>query len=189
VVAEALRGRRAGVLGALAAVAAVAFLLTMVVSGRRPGTRNLVTFTAAGLMAETPDRVDRVELTADGGRWTLTRTGPAQWTVAPSMRPLAPAVAAHVEMSLRFMHVTAPVRVLSRDEYTPEGLEEFGLDPPRSTVSLHQGTRSLLTARFGGIGPQQVVQYVGVDGRDEIYLLPVFVGREWGQVARGAGAR
>jgi hypothetical protein len=33
------------------------------------------------------------------------------------------------------------------------------------------------------------MQYVQVEGRDELYLLPRFVGREWEQLIDGAGAR
>jgi hypothetical protein len=172
-------------LGAAAALAAVGFLLAMVLWGRAPETRNLVKFEAAGLVAQSPDRIDRVELATDRGRWALTRIGAGQWAMAPSGAAAAAPLASHVELSLRFMHVTAPVRVLSREEYARGHLEEFGLDPPRYTVSLHRGVETVLTARFGGISPQQVLQYVRIDGRDELYLLPSFVGQEWERVARG----
>jgi hypothetical protein len=166
--------------------AAVCFLLLMAVAGRPPRLQSLVAFEAAGVMPEPPALVDRIELAAEGGHWTFTRRGEREWAVSPSADPGPFSLASHVEMSLRFMHVTAPVRVLARDEYTPEHLEEFGLEPPRYTVSLHRRGHPVLTTRFGRVSPQQVLQYARVDGRGEIYLLPTFVGQEWERVAGAA---
>lgn len=180
-----MRRARGRALLAAAGLFAVGFLLVMVVSGRTRPTQNLVKFTAAGLMRETPDQIDRVELTAEARRSIFTRRGPGWWTVAPSAGELAVGAVSHLEMSLKFMHVTGPVRVLSRDEYQAGALLEYGLDPPRYTVSLHRGGQTVLATSFGGQNPQQVFQYVRVEGRDELYLLPVFVGREWELVAEG----
>ena len=170
---------------AAAGLLAVGFLLVMAISGRTRPTPNLVKFEAAGLMREAPDQVDQVELMADGRRLILTRRERGRWTVAPAADEVAAVTASHLEMSLKFMHVTAPVRVMSRDEYQPAGLGEYGLDPPRYTVSLQRGGQTVLATSFGGKNPQQVFQYVRVAGRDELYLLPVFVGREWELVAQG----
>ena len=65
------------------------------------------------------------------------------------------------------------------------------LDP--STISTASCRKSraapagcrVLAASFGARNPQNVLQYVRVAGRDELYLLPVFVGREWELVAEG----
>ena len=105
--------------------------------------------------------------------------------MAPSAGELAVSAASHLEMSLKFMHVTEPVRVLSRDEYQAGALGEYGLDPPRYTVSLHRAGQTVLATSFGGQNPQHVFQYIRVEGRDELYLLPLFVGREWELVAEG----
>ena len=173
------------VLLAVAGLLAVGFLLVMVVSGRTRPAPNLVRFEAAGLMREIPDDIDRIEFTGDGRRLMFTRRERGRWTVAPAADELAAVTVSHLEMSLKFMHVTAPVRVMSRDEYQPAGLGEYGLDPPRYTVSLQRGGQTVLATSFGGKNPQQVFQYVRVAGRDELYLLPVFVGREWELVAQG----
>lgn len=180
-------GRRRALLAG-AGLLAVGFLLVMVVSGRTRPTPNLVRFEAAGLMRQAPDQVDQVELMADERRWTFTRRERGPWTMAPAADAVAAVTVSHLEMSLKFMHVTAPVRVLSRDEYQPAGLGEYGLDPPRYTVSLLHGGQTVLATSFGGKNPQQVFQYVRVAGRDELYLLPVFVGREWELVAQGVTA-
>ncbi len=180
-----MRRARGRALLTAAGLFAVGFLVVMVVSGRTRPTQNLVKFGAAGLMRETPDQIDRVELTAEGRRFIFTRREPGRWTVTPSAAELAAGAVSHLEMSLKFMHVTAPVRVMSRDEYQGEALGEYGLDPPRYAVSLHRGGRTLLAPSFGGKNPEEVFQYVRVEGRDELYLLPVFVGREWELVAKG----
>ncbi len=164
---------------------AFGFLLVMVISGRTRPTQNLVKFEAAGLLRETPDQIDRVELVAEGRSVTFTRRERGRWTVAPSTGELAPGAVSHLEMSLKFMHVTAPVRIMSRGEYQPEALGEYGLDPPRYTLSLRRGGQTVLATSFGGKNPQQVLQYVRVEGRAELYLLPIFVGREWELVAEG----
>jgi len=74
---------------------------------------------------------------------------------------------------------------MSRDEYQAGAIAEYGLDPPRYVISLQRGDTTVLAASFGARNPQNVLQYVRVAGRDELYLLPVFVGHEWEQVAQG----
>ena len=135
------------------------------------------------LMSEKPAQVDRVELTADGRRSTFVRTASGGWQIGagPGAADLAIGVAAHLETSIKFMHVSAPVRTLSRDEYQA-ALGEYGLDPPRYTVALHAGGRPVLAARFGAKNPQKLFQYVQVEGRAALYLVPVFVGQEWERV-------
>jgi len=184
-VEAAVRRARRRALLAAAGLLAVGFLIVMVASGRTRPTPNLVKFAAAGLMREAPDQVDEVELTGDGRRLMFTRRERGRWTVAPAADELAAVTVSHLEMSLRFMHVAAPVRVMAPDEYQAEALREYDLDPPRYTVSLHRGGRTVLAASFGGRNPQGVFQYVRVEGRGDLYLLPVFVGREWELVASG----
>jgi len=101
----------------------------------------------------------------------------------PPAGGLTTAAMAHLETSLKFMHVTAPVRVMSPGDYRANALDEYGLDPPRYTIALYAGGQRVLDTRFGRKNPQEIFQYVKVAGRDELYLLPVFVGREWELVA------
>lgn len=185
------RLRRAAITAA--ALGALGFLAAMALWGQAPEDRQRVAFEPAGLMRETPEEIDRIELLVPPRRLVFLRTG-GRWTTAspPGNEPRAGATpsttpsGAHLDMSLRFMHATAPVRVMARADYAGEPLRDFGLDPPAFTVSLHRGARTAITARFGGPTPQAVLQYVQVEGRDELYLLPVFVGREWELVSRGA---
>ncbi len=167
-----------------AGMAALAFLLVMIGSGRTRPMQSLVAFEAAGLMREAPDQIDRVDLEASGQRWTFARREDG-WRLTTSPEKLVAGTASHLEMSLKFMHVAAPARVMSRDEYQPGALAEYGLDPPRYALSLQRRGETVLAASFGARNPQSVLQYVRVTGRDELYLLPVFVGREWELVAEG----
>ena len=160
-------------------MAALAFLLVMIGSGRTRPMQSLVAFEAAGLMREAPDQIDRVDLEASGQRWTFARREDG-WRLTTSPEKLVAGTASH-----QFMHVAAPARVMSRDEYQPGALAEYGLDPPRYALSLQRRGQTVLAARFGARNPQNVLQYVRVAGRDELYLLPVFVGREWELVAEG----
>jgi hypothetical protein len=185
VVETAVRRWRGRAAPAGAGLFAVLFLLVMVVSGRTRPTQNLVKFEAAGLMRAAPDQIDRVELTTKGRRVILARREKGRWTLVPEAGELAARAVSHLEMSLKFMHVTAPVRVMSRNEYQGEALGEYGLDPPRYTISLHGGSQTVLATSFGGKNPQDILQYVRVEGRDELYLLPIFVGREWELVVDG----
>ena len=191
--AAALRPTRRRFALAAAALVAVAFLAAMALSGRTRTMQNLVAFEAAGLMRETPDGIDRVEIAGDARRSTFVRASGAWRTGSGADTPLGVDVAAHLEASLKFMHVTAPIRTLARGEYDA-ALGEYGLDPPRYTVALRAKSQPVLTAGFGATNPQGLFQYVRVEGRDSLYLLPVFVGREWERVlaamnAPGSGGR
>ena len=88
----------------------------------------------------------------------------------------------HLETSLRFMRVAEPVRVMERHEWEGTADEDFGLAPARYSVRLSGHGRSILAVRFGAANPQRVLQYARVDGRDELYLMPTFVGAEWERV-------
>ena len=167
-------------LAAVGALLAVGVFAAMALSGRTPGTKRYVRFEPGGLMAETPDQISRVELTANGQRFAFVRDTPAAWRAeqVPGF-PLSGALVTHVETAIRFMHVSVPTRVIEGDEYR---LSEFGLDPPRYVVSLFARGRAVLKTAFGSPNPMQISQYVRVEGREKLYLLPRFVGREWERV-------
>ena len=171
---------------AIVLVAAVGVFVAMLVSGRTRPMQSLVAFQAAGLMAEGPEQIDRVEVAGEGRRATLTRGPGGRWARAAGPL-LADAISTRLDVSLKFMHAAAPVRVMPPAEYQVTALGEYGLAPPRYTVALHAGGRPVIAASFGAVNPQGLFQYVRVDGRDALYLLPVFVGREWEQVIDAVG--
>ena len=71
-------------------------------------------------------------------------------------------------------------------EWAPGGLREFGLDPPGYTAILFRGDISVLGAEFGAANPQKVLQYMKLQGRDQVYLMSRFIGEEWERALRGA---
>jgi hypothetical protein len=184
-VVEAPVRRHTNLLPFTAALVAVGFLVVMLVSGGPRETAQLVQAGTSGLMSEKPDDVDRVDMEFDGKHIVLVRAA-GRWMRGE--RDLPGPVVERLQMSLRFMYAAEPVRTLAPQEYAGTPVAEFGLDPPRYSVLLSRGGRPLLHARFGSPNPQEVLQYAGVDGRDAIYLMPRFVGREWEAVIAGANA-
>jgi hypothetical protein len=172
-------GRR--LLGVGGALLALAFLVAMALSGRVRESSQFVRFVAAGVLTEAPAQVDRIELTARDRRWVFTRAAGA-WRTEPGARVASKALATHLDDSIKFMHVSAPVRVMQRREWSEQGLREFGLDPPTYSAALFHGERRLLAAEFGSPNPQQVLQYMHLDGREQVYVMSRFIGQEWEQV-------
>lgn len=157
----------------------------MVVSGHLRESKQFVKFVPAGVMPETAVTIDRVEIRTNTGRWVFARA-PSGWRAAPDGRPVPVSLAAHLDDSIKFMHVSAPIRVMERAEWTSTGLREFGLDPPRYTATLYRHGRAVFRAEFGAPNPQKVLQYMKLEGRDQLYLMPRFIGEEWEQALREA---
>jgi hypothetical protein len=171
-----VRDRRSRLLLGGGTLASIGFLIVMALSGGPRESGQLVGPSGTGLMATAPEEVDRVDIESETRRLVLVRAG-GRWR--SQERDVPQPVAERLRMSLRFMHVAEPVRVLARDEWEAARARDFGLDPPHYSVVLSQGGRPLLAARFGAPNPQAVLQYARVDGRDVLYLMPRFVGREW----------
>src|SRR5262249_60827379 len=85
-------------------------------------------------------------------------------------RPLA-SLASHIDDSIKFMHVSAPIRVMERAEWSPVGLGEFGLEPPGYTATLYRKGVPVLAAAFGAPNPQQVLQYMKLGRHHQGYLM------------------
>jgi len=169
-----------------AAMAATLAIVLLAAHGRRPDP-GLVHFQAAGVMAEAPlERVSEVVVTRGERHWRFTRAEGHGWTAGAGMRPLGEEAAAQLESGLRFLHVSAPQRVMGRDELPGTPLAELGLDPPRFSVSVRTGALAPITVEFGGLNPQGLARYARVKGRDEILLLPSFVGEPWEHVVGGS---
>jgi hypothetical protein len=184
VVETAVRGPRRW-LGPTAALLAVGLLTAMVVSGHLRESKQFVKFVPAGVMPESATEIDRVEIRTASGRWMFERA-PEGWRTAPDGRQLSVSLTAHLEDSIKFMHVSAPIRVMERAEWAALGLGEFGLDPPAYTATLYRRGTEVLGAEFGAPNPQEVLQYMKLEGRDQIYLMSRFIGEEWEKALREA---
>jgi hypothetical protein len=184
-VVETTIGRPRRLLAPLVALLAVGLLVIMIVVGQSRENGQFVKFAPAGVMPESPGEIDRVEMTTSAGRWAFVRA-PDGWRGAADGRPVPSALASRLDDSIKFMHVSAPIRVMERAEWSPIGLREFGLDPPGYTATLYRRGLVVLGAEFGTPNPQQVLQYMKLEGRDQVFLMSRFVGEEWERALRGA---
>lgn len=163
----------------LAAAGAVAYLVLMAATGAVPQRGQYVKFEARGLLVEDPQFVDSVVLTRAGKTRIFTRSD-TRWQ--ENGQPLPAAAASILETAVKFMHTSAPVRTMSMEELKTQDPREFGLAPPQFTVRLTVRGASALDAGFGGVNPSGRLNYVGVIGRAELYLLSHFVVEEWEKV-------
>lgn len=180
---ETAIGRTRRLLAPAGALLALGVLAAMVASGQLREDKQLVKFTPAGVMTQPPAEIDGVEVRTAAGRWRFVRAADG-WR--DGARALPSDLAAHLDASIKFMHVSAPVRVMERDEWATSGLREFGLDPPGYTAILYRGSTPVLGAEFGTPNPQKVLQYMKLQGRDQVYLMSRFVGEEWEKALRAA---
>jgi hypothetical protein len=172
-------------LGPTAALLAIGLFAAMVVSGHLRESKQFIKFVPAGVMPEPVAEIDGVEIRTTTGRWVFERA-PEGWRAAPEGRRLPVSLTAHLDDSIKFMHVSAPIRVMERAEWAPLGLKEFGLDPPAYTATLYRRGTAVLGAEFGAPNPQKVLQYMKLEGRDQVYLMSRFIGEEWEKALREA---
>ena len=161
-----------------AALLAAGVIIGLAFSGHRPDP-SLARFEAAGVMlAVQPDSVTEVVVSRGERRWRFERAGAKGWTAAPGTAPDASA-GAHLDSGLRLLHVSAPQRVLQPAEVAGTELSEYGLEPPRFSVSVRSSSAAPFEIDFGTLNPQGLAQYARVTGHAEILLLPGFIGEQW----------
>jgi len=171
-------------LAALAAGLLLALLAALVVSGHSPEFRGLVQFSPnKGLIAVDPAAVTRAEIRSGRESIALRRKANG-WTIdGPGGSVAVPAeVTTHIELGLRFLHVSEPTREIPANELTAASFADFGLDPPASVVVLSSAGGIVATANFGILNPAGTSQYLRLAGVPTVYLMPRHVGNEW-QVA------
>ena len=168
-----------------AAAAAAIVIIVLASHGRRPDP-GLVRFQPAGVtLLMPPERLSEVVVSRGNRSWRFTRSEGTSWMAAVGMPPLSESDVARLESGLRFLHVSAPLRVMTRDELAGTPLAELGLDPPRFAISVRSSAEAPITVEFGELNPQGLAQYAHVTGRDDILLLPSFVGEPWQQLTGG----
>jgi hypothetical protein len=156
-------------------------IIALAFHGRRPDT-SLVHFEPAGVMlAIAPDTVVEVVVIRGQRRWRFEHAGANSWA-ATTGPPPAESVATHLDTGLRFLHVSAPQRVLQPDEVVGISPSEFGLAPPRYVVSVRAPGAPPFEIEFGALSPQGLAQYARVTGHPGILLLPSFIGEQWESV-------
>jgi hypothetical protein len=168
----------------LATLAAFAYLAAMVISGALPEQRQLVKFEAKGLMTLPPERVTRVELVRGGKTVAFLRSGDSGW-IREDKGLLPKALAEKLSLAVQIMNRSGPMRTMEPAEYRGTDPREFGLDKPRLSVTLSEGAVPVLRAHFGGLNPDNFLQYMTVEGRQELFLMSLFVGQYWSDIADG----
>jgi hypothetical protein len=167
-----------------AALLASGAIVAIAMHGRRPEP-GLARFEPAGVMLGIrPEQVTGIEILGPGGRWWFVKTDTGGWRVSAGSPPLAADPTTSLDNGLRFLHVSAPQRTLSPDEVIGLSMAEFGLAPPRYTVSVRSSGRPF-TIEFGGLNAQGLAQYARVAGEAGIVLLPRYIGQQW-EAATGA---
>jgi hypothetical protein len=133
------------------------------------------------MLSIAPDTVLEVVVSRGQRRWRFERTRPDVWA-ATKGPPLAESVGTRLNTGLRFLHVSTPQRVLQPDEVAGISPSEFGLAPPRYSVSIRATGAPPFEIEFGALSSQGLAQYARVTGHAEILLLPSFIGEQWESV-------
>jgi hypothetical protein len=167
------------------AIAALAFLVGMVLSGSQPVLRQNVQFEAKGVLSRPPEHIRRVELSRGTERITVVRTGEKSW-VTPDGTDIGNEAGKRLSMAVQMMHTSAPANEISAAELPGADVAAFELDPPRLVARLYaDGQTPVLAAHFGAYNPDGFLQYMRVEGEPRIHLLSRFVGEEWTEALNG----
>jgi hypothetical protein len=161
-----------------AAVLASATIFTLALHGHRPES-GLVRFEAAGVMVHIkPESVREIEMAAGDRRWRFARAAAGGWSLIGSPLPSRD-WASLIDKGLHLLSVSAPQRVMTREEYADTPPSEFGLGPARYTILVRAPGTEPFVIEFGSSNAQGLGQYARVAGRAELFLLPRFVGEPW----------
>lgn len=163
----------------LAAVLSAGFIGLLAFHGERPAP-GLARFAPAGLLADWPiEQVTSVEVSA-GPKHRLFRRNPGDgWRLEVADAATAANLARRIDVGLKLLHNSAP----QRTDLASEQLSEFGLAPPRLTVTARMTGGASITIEFGRTNPLGLERYARVVGRGEILLMPAFVADAWEPVA------
>jgi hypothetical protein len=173
-------GKRLG--ASIVAVAALGYLIAMVVTGALPENRQVVKFEAAGVLTQAPETITQVKLESKNGSYVLVRRD-SGWANANDKKALDEKAVKVLDRALKIMHNSKPVRVLSREDIAGTNPTEFGLDQPRLSVTMETADGVALAVRFGNSNTDGILQYMSARGSDQLYLMSDFVGQSWEQVA------
>jgi Domain of unknown function (DUF4340) len=175
------RGGAMRLVAPFAAALLIALLGAITISGHWPELQQMVRFAGKGLVASAPSDITQVEIRVGQDSVGFRRTA-AGWTIDGMTEAVPAELASHIDIGLRFLHVSEPAREIAPAELTPASFAEFGLDPPASVVTVGTAQGAAATVNFGVLNPVGTSQYVRISGSPTVYLMPRHVGSEW-QVA------
>ncbi len=156
---------------------AAGLIIVLAWHGRRPDP-GLVRFEPLGVMLHLRlEDIIETQVIAGHHYQSFARSHTGMWSTASA--PVPAEIVQRLERGLRFLHVSAPQRVISPEEYVDTPLAEFGLAPPRYVVVVKAATSVPFVIQFGDTNPQGLAQYARIGGSADILLLPRFVGEPW----------
>jgi hypothetical protein len=162
-----------------ASAAAATLLVALALHGQRPEP-GLVRFEAAGVMLHiAPARADHIEVKAGDRAWRFSRTPGGAWAPATEASGGAGELSANLDKGLQLLHASKPERVMTREEIQGLPAADFGLAPPRLSVSVGAGSDPVFTIHLGNANPLGLARYARIEGGDEVLLLPGFVAEPW----------
>ncbi len=158
----------------LAAACAFVFLVGLALHGERPDS--MAQFKPAGLLtAFAPEDVRTIDIESPAGARHFRRED-GKWNASS-------AVAERIEVGLRLLRNSGPLRVLSADEVARIPPAEYALSANSLHVSVRAANGAVFAIRFGGLNPLGAANYVAVDGMAGVPLLPAHVAEAWKQLA------
>jgi len=163
----------------LAAALSAGFIGLLAFRGERPEP-GLARFAPAGLLADWPvEQVTSVDVSAGAYRRSFRRDPGGGWRPDTADADTTADLTGHIEEGLKLLHNSGP----QRTDLASEQLAEFGLEPPRLTVTARMTGGASITIEFGGANPLGLERYARIAGRTEILLMPAFVADAWDPVA------
>lgn len=163
----------------VAAILAAGFIGLLAFEGERPEP-GLVRFVPAGILVDWPiEQVSSVEVSVGTDRRSFRRNPGGGWRPEVADAVTTADLAERIETALKLLHNSGP----QRTDLASEQLSEFGLAPPRLTVTARMTSGASVTIEFGGTNPLGLERYARVVGRREILLMPAFVADAWEPVA------
>jgi hypothetical protein len=160
-------------------VIAAGFIGLLAFHGERPEP-GLARFAPAGLLADWPvQHVASVEVSAGTDHRSFYRNPSGGWRLEAADAVTTPDLAERIETGLNLLHNSAP----ERTDLTSEQLGEFGLEPPRLTVTAHAASGASIAVEFGVTNPLGLERYARIVGQTEVLLMPAFVADAWERVA------
>ena len=164
----------------LAAFLAVGLLAALAFHGERPQA-GLERFEPAGLLVGWPlENLRAIEVSAGTEHRSFRRVASGGWRGAESSLPVD--AEERIATGLKLLHNSAPERVFAAGELDERMLGDFGLVPPRLTVTATTAAGRSVTIHFGSANPLGLARYAQIEGRPEVVLLPAFVAEAWEQM-------
>jgi hypothetical protein len=167
----------------LVAAVALVFVVGLALYGERPDA-GLTPFKPAGLLtAFAPEEASEVEITAATGVWRFRRE--PGWRAVDASPPVPADVAQRIDVALRLLRNSGPLRVLTSEEVARVPPSEYALGPGSLRVQVRGPNGATFQIQFGGRNPLGSARYVRVYGLDGVPMLPPYVAEAWEQVIGG----